>query len=89
MERGFTDPEQRQTERIRRAVSAASVAALLTVMPDGRPKRAPLPSRGSTSLSATLGSCNRLPLLAPALAANGIPISDRRCPAISAKEGSR
>jgi hypothetical protein len=44
-------------------------------------------SRGSTSLSATLGSCNRLPLFAPALAANGIPVSDRPCPAIRAKQG--
>jgi hypothetical protein len=52
----------------------------------GGRRKAPHP-RGSTSLIATLGSCNRRPLFAPALAANGIPVSDRPCPAIRAKRG--
>jgi hypothetical protein len=85
---------------VRPTARASSTSCLCTacnaVGPSGasvaRPERArrgcrreaPHP-RGSTSLSATLGSCNRLPLFAPALAANGIPVSDRPCPAIRAE----
>ena len=87
---------------VRPTARASSTSCLCTgcnaVGPSGasvaRPERArrgcrreaPHP-RGSTSLSATLGSCNRLPLFASALAANGIPLAIGRA-LLSARSGS-